>query len=62
MQIFKYLKSLEVSDSKDVKSGYSITFVSFSTVLFLFCYMAVAGNMKCLDMRRKVEERGGENR
>ncbi|KAJ8635284.1 hypothetical protein MRB53_009551 [Persea americana] len=25
-KIFKYLKSLEVSDSKDVKSGYSITF------------------------------------
>lgn len=28
IQIFKYLDSLHVEDSKDVKSGYSITFVS----------------------------------
>lgn len=28
LQIFKYLVSLDVEDSKDVKSGYSITFVS----------------------------------
>jgi len=27
-QIFKHLTSIEVEDSKDVKSGYSITFVS----------------------------------
>ncbi|RRT64363.1 hypothetical protein B296_00039069 [Ensete ventricosum] len=27
--IFKYLVSLDVEDSKDVKSGYSVTFVSY---------------------------------
>jgi hypothetical protein len=32
IQIFKYLDSLHVEDSKDVKSGYSITFVS------IFCH------------------------
>lgn len=28
LQIFKYLESVDVNDSKDVKSGYSITLVS----------------------------------
>jgi len=28
-QVFKYLESLDVEDFKDVKSGYSIRFVSF---------------------------------
>lgn len=28
-QVFKYLESLDVEDFKDVKSGYSISFVSF---------------------------------
>lgn len=32
-QIFKHLTSLEVEDSKDMKSGYSITFVSGSFLL-----------------------------
>ena len=27
-QVFKYLESLDVEDFKDVKSGYSISFVS----------------------------------
>lgn len=36
-QIFKYLSSLEVEDFKDVKSGYSITFVS----LFLLPYFGL---------------------
>ncbi|KAE9453814.1 hypothetical protein C3L33_14277, partial [Rhododendron williamsianum] len=36
-KIFKYLSSLEVEDFKDVKSGYSITFVS----LFLLPYFGL---------------------
>jgi hypothetical protein len=36
-QVFKYLDSLDVEDFKDVKSGYSINFVS---VFFLiYCHM-----------------------
>lgn len=38
LQIFKYLNSLEVEDAKDVKSGYSITFVCFFIqLIFLIC-------------------------
>lgn len=33
IQIFKYLESLDVEDFKDLKSGYSIAFVS---VLFIY--------------------------
>jgi hypothetical protein len=37
LQVFKYLDSLDVEDFKDVKSGYSINFVS---VFFLiYCHM-----------------------
>jgi len=36
-QIFKYLDSLDVEDSKDVKSGYSITFVSIFRLPFFRC-------------------------
>ena len=39
IQIFKYLDSLHVEDSKDVKSGYSITFVS------IFCHPFFLGHL-----------------
>ncbi|CAN7098868.1 unnamed protein product [Brassica rapa subsp. narinosa] len=39
-KIFKYLSSLDVDDAKDVKSGYSITFLSFflNHISLLLCY------------------------
>lgn len=39
-KIFKYLSSLDVDDAKYVKSGYSITFVSFflNQISLLLCY------------------------
>lgn len=36
-QIFKYLDSLDMEDSKDLKSGYSITFVSIFRLPFFRC-------------------------
>lgn len=34
VQVFKYLQSLDVEDFKDVKSGYSITFVGFQQLQY----------------------------
>ena len=42
-QIFKHLTSLEVEDFKDVKSGYSISFVSLSYFLWLLFFKSLWG-------------------
>lgn len=43
LQIFKHLTSLEVEDFKDVKSGYSISFVSLSSFLCWLFYEWLLG-------------------
>jgi hypothetical protein len=36
--MFKYLESVDVDDSKDVKSGYSITLVSIIAHMYSFMF------------------------